>query len=59
MENFIKKVETEKKISKRTFKIYINKKKYFFISKILNFITIPVKCIFWQIFKEIVANKDL
>ena len=29
------------------------------IQKILHFISIPVKCILWQIFNKIVDNQDL
>ena len=32
---------------------------YFFIQKIFHFINIFLKCIFWQIYKEIVENQDL
>ena len=37
----------------------LKQKFFFFNEKDLYFISISIKCIFWQIFKEIVENKDL
>ena len=47
-------------VRKSTLKnFYKTTNSYFFIQNILYFVSKSLKCILWQIFKEIVDNQDL